>query len=230
MSAIKFYLSSIIIAFVLAFLDSLLPVPVTPTMAIGAYQTEHPVIYIVIVGIFIGLGSTFSLFTYRLLFQKIKKLSNSVVVQRWRLRITILIDDLGYFVIIPLQATNIGAMVNATFIFSKKIHWKKYILYTIIGRTLVLALFSAQAAGNKNILITFFIVGIYAILFIILIIKLIIKRGTITKILIDERKLNKKIGVIPPSRFAIINNIRKIGHIIFVNSYCKLIFKRKSFF
>lgn len=188
-----FYLMWLLFAFLLAAVDSFLPFipPVTVTVATVSFATGYPLPLVLLQGISIGLGTTFALYFYRVFGYKVLKLEKKSGFRKIELKVTEILDLLGYYPIILLQATAIGATVNYIFLFKESIDWKKYFVYTTIGRTMLLvllfSLLNVKKYGNNII----YLIGFgYAILIIIVLYHLYISTKKIRKRQ-QEKKLEK---------------------------------------
>lgn len=131
-----------IIAFFWAFIDSFIPFvpPVTFGIAGLMTQTSFPIVATILNGIAIGAGSVCAVLFYRRLSNKITSFETNPKITKWRHRITILIDEIGYKIIIPLAATSLIAMVCYTFVLAEHINYRKLFIYITLGRTLLLAI------------------------------------------------------------------------------------------
>ncbi len=157
---------ALLVGFVLAVVDSFIPFipPVTPTMGFYIAANDYGIIRTLMMGVIIGIGTTSALFFYRNFFKKVK---NKKLIM-WECRVSILIHHMGYYIIIPLQATALGAAVGYTFLFVVDIDWKRYFVFTTIGRTLALILFAQtfnvfNKTGNIIIFIIYFSLAIIVI-------------------------------------------------------------------
>ncbi len=184
----------LIVSFVWAFIDSFLLFipPVTFGVSALMTQTSYPVISTLINGIAIGLGTVCAIIFYRKIGHKIKGFETNEKVNKWRNRVTILVDEIGYQMIIPLAATSLINMVCYTFLFAKHINYKKLFLYVVVGRTLLLAITAfgvlTVTTGESIQLIVSAI--IYLIMFVYIIFVLIKHRHVIK--LIKEMEANNE--------------------------------------
>ena len=192
MSQILQALLLIIGSFLLSMLDTFLPFipPVTPTVAVGIYFYDHVWITTLICGISIGLGSSFILYILKKTEKKIDNKSKYKFINTMQLRVSVVIDNIGYFPIIPLQATSLGFIISYIFLLDKNIIWKKYIVYTIIGRTLALGVFVSISRILEHGYIAFILFAVvYLLLAIYSFMKLFANRHLLKEIIRKEKEL-----------------------------------------
>ncbi len=182
----------LIVAFLWAFIDSFLLFipPVTFGIAGLMIQSDFPIVSTVINGIAIGAGTVVAIVFYRGLGNKIEKFKSDPKITKWRHRITILIDEIGYQMIIPLAATSLIGMVCYTFVFVEHINYRKLLTYIIIGRTLLLAITAFGVLSVTSGEHTSFIISVivYGIMFVYIAIVLFKNRHVIKKIKESERE------------------------------------------
>lgn len=187
----------LIISFIWAFIDSFLLFipPVTFGIAVLMTRSTIPLLSTIINGIAIGAGTVSAVIFYRTLGSKLTKIEQNSKVQKWRIRITILIDEIGYKMIIPLAATSLIAMVCYTFVFAEHINYKKLFIYVIIGRTLLLSITAfGVLTVTTGVSHQFLISGlIYGLMFIYIAYVLFKHRDVISRIKNIEANYEKKL-------------------------------------
>ncbi len=185
----------LIIAFIWSFIDSFLLFipPVTFGIAGLMTQSEFPIVSTVINGIAIGSGTVAAIIFYRGLGNKIEKFKTDPKITKWRRRITILIDEIGYQMIIPLAATSLIGMVCYTFVFVEHINYKKLLIYIIIGRSLLLAItaFGVLSVTSGEHISFIVSIIIYGVMFIYIAIVLF-KHRHVIKTIKESELLNEE--------------------------------------
>ena len=187
-------ISIVISAFIVAFLDSYIVgfvPPVSPTIGTLLQTSDHIWITTIISGISVGCGTTLSLWFFRTIGYKFVKIEKFSGLKMWQRRITIFVNNIGYYIIIPFAATSLTMAVAVTFLFSEEVNYKKFLIYMIMGRTLILSLFVALInfgfSGQWIPIVIIFI--IYVVAFVWIGITFYKYRHVIAIIREEERKL-----------------------------------------
>ena len=192
-------LAVILSAFVLSFLDCFIVgfvPPVSPTIGLALQTTNNIWIMTLICGITVGLGTTSSLWFFRTAgyrFIKVEKFKN---LERWQRRISVLVNHIGYYIIIPFAATSLTMAVSVTFLLSQQVDYKKFLIYMTAGRTLILFLFvsSINYTQTQNIIPIIVVLVFYVLIFTFVGVTFYRHRSVITFIREEERIINENMS------------------------------------
>lgn len=189
----------VISAFILAFFDcyivGIVP-PVSPTIAVAIGFSEYTWLLTLVCGVFIGIGTTCALGFFRTIGTKFLKIDRFKALHLWCMRISVVVNNIGYYVIIPFAATSLSMAVSVTFLLSEKVDYKKFLLYITLGRTMVLFMFVANINyfSTKNIYPFITISIVYIIVFGAIIVVFFKHRHVFAIIKEEEKKLNELYG------------------------------------
>ncbi len=192
-------LAVILSAFVLSFLDCFIVgfvPPVSPTIGLALQTTSNIWIMTLICGITVGLGTTSSLWFFRTAgyrFIKVEKFKN---LERWQRRISVFVNHIGYYIIIPFAATSLTMAVSVTFLLSQHVDYKKFLIYMTAGRTLILFLFvsSINYTQTQNIVPIIVVLVFYVLIFTFVGVTFYRHRSVITFIREEERIINENMS------------------------------------
>ena len=127
--------------------------PVSPTMAVilqmNTFNGINVYFLLMLVSFFVGLGATCSLFVLRKFGSKVLKIERFYPIQNITNVIDIIVNEIGYIIIIPLVSTSLSMAVGVAFLFTKKVNYMKYFIGIYFGRLLILALF---VIGTDNVI------------------------------------------------------------------------------
>lgn len=189
-------LAVVLSAFVLSFLDCFIVgfvPPVSPTIGLALQTTSNIWIMTLICGITVGLGTTTSLWFFRTAGYKFIKVEKFKNLERWQRRISVFVNHIGYYIIIPFAATSLTMAVSVTFLLSQHVDYKKFLIYMTAGRTLILYLFVASInyTQTQNIMPIIIVLVVYVIIFSFVAITFYRHRSVITFIREEERIINE---------------------------------------
>ena len=168
---IKFFFH-ILIIFILSMIEAMIisPLPTGPIASVFAYFYELSYVVIIIFAISSSLGFTAIQYLLRRINYQPKNLKILKKVERWQGRVTILIENFGYFIVLVMTATTLVLPLSISFLFHKNINYFKYFFYSLIGKILIFTVyFQMFRVTNLN----YQIIGFYSLCYITLLIILI---------------------------------------------------------
>jgi hypothetical protein len=192
-------LAIIFSAFVLSFLDCFIVgfvPPVSPTIGLALQTSNYIWIMTLICGITVGIGTTTSLWFFRTAGYKFIKVEKFKNLERWQRRISVFVNHIGYYIIIPFAATSLTMAVSVTFLLSQHVDYKKFLIYMTAGRTLILFLFVASMnyTQTQNIIPIVIVLIVYVIIFSLVALTFYRHRSVITFIREEEKLINENMS------------------------------------
>jgi len=189
-------LGIIVSAFVLSFLDCFIVgfvPPVSPTIGLALQTSDYIWFMTLLSGITVGIGTTTSLWFFRTAGYKFIKVENFKNLARWQRRISVFVNHIGYYIIIPFAATSLTMAVSVTFLLSEQVDYKKFLIYMTAGRTLILFLFvsSINYTQTQNIVPIIIVLVVYVIIFVFVAVTFYRHRSVITFIREEEKIINE---------------------------------------
>ena len=117
------------------------PLPTGPIASVFAYFYELSYVVIIIFAISSSLGFTAIQYLLRRINYQPKNLKILKKVERWQGRVTILIENFGYFIVLVMTATTLVLPLSISFLFHKNINYFKYFFYSLIGKILIFTVY-----------------------------------------------------------------------------------------